>query len=654
MDGMDSDAARAKIPSDNKILGIIKTSLLAFITLWIVTPVVSSHGGTGLDGSWVFGVNLGHFDKLIFGWDIIFTYGPLGYLMYPTFPEAEPWAVFAFAWGTALLTAYALWKLSKEAGHWTTICLYLGTFWVASMFTFDGAPEHVLGAIIAMTLLIASRADTKPWLDVSILFFCAAVALLIKFNLGIIACGVAFYFEAWLLWRHRSAMRRVLKPAAIALIVFLVTLIGLYWILDGTPWGLGAFLSNSVEIARGYSEGMAASGPMWVALDALVSCFVLWVVIPLLASEKRRAIWAVPPLFLIGFLTFKSAMVRQDAHEIPFQFQIALVALLLVAFAPTPRNRILVGTFATASLALGILTVSKMWPTYLPADLDRLTGRAAVRNLDEFFHWTKTVETLEARLQQALAADRLPSEFRPYVMGKRVTAYPWEIALIRANGLRWQPLPVIQAYSAYTPALDHLNAHALETSSGPEQILLSWTTVDAHEPLYETPQSWRALLNWYDLQLTSPKVYLLQRRTTPRFGPAIRFGKVVVTHWDESVELPAVGDDEALIMEADVDQNLKGVVKGALLRAPMITVDVRLRSGHTDFRRVLRNNMRSGVIVSDWPRCLSDIAPMFTGGGGFSPDRVVSISFCTPSPSEFAPTIRVHWARMKLNQPAAP
>jgi hypothetical protein len=652
MDGMDSDGKRLKIPTNGNVIAVFRAVLLSALIFWIVMPSVPFPVGPGLDGSWVFGLNIGHFDRMNFGRDIIFTYGPLGYLMVPTFPEAEPWVVFAFEWGTALVTAYALWKLCKQAGHWTTAGLYLLVFWVASVCTFDSTPERILAAILAVALVIASRADSKPWFDMGILFFCAAVALLIKFNLGIIAFGVALCMEAWLIWRHRSTMRIVLVPAAASLIAGLVTLVGLYWMSDGTPWGLVAFLRTSLEVARGYSEGMAVAGPMWVAVDALASCFVLWILIPLLASERRRAVWAIPPLFVFGFLCFKSAMVRQDAHALPFQFQIALAALLVVAFAPTPRNRILVGAFAAASLALGILTIAQLWPAYVPSELGRLKGRAALTNLSGYLHWKTTLKTLDSITVQALAPDQLPSDFRPNVTGKRVTAYPWEIASIRANHLQWQPLPVIQAYSAYTPALDRLNAHALEDASGPEEILLAWGAVDAHEPLYETPQSWRALLNWYDLQLTSPKIVLLHRRPTPRFGAAVPFGKVVVAHWDEDITLPPVGDDEGLVMEAEVGQNLKGMVKSALLRAPMITVQVELRSGHTDFRRVLRSNMRSGVIVSDWPRCLSDIEPLFTGGGAFSQDRVVSISFCTPAPSEFRSTIRIHWARIKLLHPA--
>ena len=150
----------------------------------IVVPSTPSPAGIGLDSSWVFGLNMGHFDRMIFGLDIIFTYGPLGYLVVPTFPEAEPWAVFAFLWGIALVTAYALWKLSHYAGHWTTVCLYLGVFWFWSAFALDFAPERMLAAIIALTLVIAIRLDGKPWFDLGLLFFLASAAVLTKFNLG--------------------------------------------------------------------------------------------------------------------------------------------------------------------------------------------------------------------------------------------------------------------------------------------------------------------------------------------------------------------------------------------------------------------------------------------------------------------------------------
>src|SRR5579862_1366778 len=102
-----------------RIDSFLKSTLLLAFILLIVIPAVPFAMGPGLDASWAIGLNMGHFDKMVFGRDIIFTYGPLGYLIAPTFPEAEPWAVFTFAWGIALLTAYALWKLCRYARHWS-------------------------------------------------------------------------------------------------------------------------------------------------------------------------------------------------------------------------------------------------------------------------------------------------------------------------------------------------------------------------------------------------------------------------------------------------------------------------------------------------------------------------------------------------------
>ena len=178
--------------------GILKSTLLLGFILLIVIPSTPSPLGSGLDASWEFGLDMGHFDKMVFGRDIIFTYGPLGYLITPTFPEAEPWAAFAFAWGIAFVTAYALWMLCKHARHWTEVGLYLGVFWIYGGFTFDMAIERMLGAIIALTLVIATRLDAKPWFDLGLLFFLAAAALLTKFNIGVIGSAVAFYFVAFL------------------------------------------------------------------------------------------------------------------------------------------------------------------------------------------------------------------------------------------------------------------------------------------------------------------------------------------------------------------------------------------------------------------------------------------------------------------------
>jgi len=58
--------------------------------------------------------------------------------------------------------------------------------------------------------------------------------------------------------------------------------------------------------------------------------------------------------------------------------------------------------------------------------------------------------------------------------GRRVAIDPTEIGVAFAYpGIQWTPLPVIQSYSAYTPALDQMNADRLASANGPDRILRS-------------------------------------------------------------------------------------------------------------------------------------------------------------------------------------
>jgi hypothetical protein len=636
----------------NRIVRILAAALILAAIFVIVIPGLPFAPGSGLDSSWIIGINLAHFHRMIFGQDIIFTYGPLGYLIAPSFPYANLWAEFAFAWGIAFITAYALWVLCRRARRWTEMCLYLGMFWVYSAFAMDSQLERPLGAVLALTLAIAIRLDESPWFDVGLLAILSAAALLTKFNIGIIASSAAFYLAACLVWRGRSTLNQMLKPAAAVVLVWLITFAGLYWMLDGTLLGLSAFLRNSMAIADGYSAAMGLAGPMWPAVCAVASCVVLCVFVPFAAGSIRRTAWGIPLLIAISFLCFKSAMVREDSHAYPFPFEMGVLALLILALASTPRSRFVVGLFAAASIVFGVAQLDE--PPYPAIPVERLEGLAALANLNQYLHWPAAVAAMAQSTQRFLIVDRLPHEFGPYVEGKRVTAYPTEIAMLPANHLRWQPLPVIQAYSAYTPALDSLNANALASAAGPNAILLQWDAIDGRQPFYESPRSWWAILDWYDLKQRSlnwpQSVCVLTRRSTPRFESPVPAG-TLVAHWGQKITLPPVAADEALLMQADIGESLTGLVKRELFRGTPITVRATLGSGFIESRRLIRVNLPEGVLVSDWPNSLGPLAAMMAGRGSFTKDRVVSISFHTYRPGDFRPAIRIRWSRVKLRLP---
>ena len=52
----------------------------------------------GLDSSWAYALNLAHVQNLTFGKDVVFTFGPLGYLFYPVPEMVAPLPAFALGW----------------------------------------------------------------------------------------------------------------------------------------------------------------------------------------------------------------------------------------------------------------------------------------------------------------------------------------------------------------------------------------------------------------------------------------------------------------------------------------------------------------------------------------------------------------------------
>jgi hypothetical protein len=632
---------------------------LAALIVLIVVPSIPGPVGAGLDAGWIWGLNMAHAKGLLFGTQLVFTYGPLGYLAFPAFPEAEHWAVLAFGWGLAAVTAYALWRVVRVSSH-AVAWLYIGGFWlcgVALLAEPTSPVERINFAAIALAVSIAMRLREpwvdSLWVDVGLLFVLGAVALLTKLSLAIAPVAMALYFTGLLVRRALAKGGRPWISAAGALLAFPIAFAGLFWASDGTLRGMASYLRSSSEIVNGYSDAMAVAGPLWIVGTALMSCLVLFLGVPLLSGEPRRLALGLAPAAVFAFVCFKSAMVREDGHCVPFQFELALAALLIGAFASTARTRGVIGLFCLVSVGLGLIVQNSVWPQLAPGEWDRATGRSLSRDVELFLDWHGTVRALEALSDNALAPARIPPELgiEPLLQGKRVAAFPFQLDLIRANHLQWQALPIMQAYSAYTTTLDRMNAGQLSGPPAPDEVLLSWTPIDGHHPFYESPQTWRELLNHYDLQLASPGLYVLGRRNTPRFDESTPMGETKA-RWGQDILLPPAGDHEIVVMQAVMSENFPGVLDRELLRAPAIYVRATLASGVVASGRVVRMNAAGGVIVSDWPETLDDVAPMFHGRRAAPEHRVVSIQLRPDAPGLLRPAISIRWSRLKIRRPA--
>jgi hypothetical protein len=153
----------------------------------------------------------------------------------------------------------------------------------------------------------------------------------------------------------------------------------------------------------------------------------------------------------------------------------------------------------------------------------------------------------EARVEDQAAYD-LPRAMVAATHGRTVSVDPWEVSMVWAYSMRWQPMPVFQSYAAYTAELDQLNADAARRA-GSDHMIIRETTVatkdlvtsnDGRNPMWESPRYSLTVICNYSL-VTSDKSWMLLRKSANRCrGPDADKGVRQVSA-DEQVKVPSSG-----------------------------------------------------------------------------------------------------------------
>ncbi|HEY6987048.1 MAG TPA: hypothetical protein VH369_01625, partial [Bryobacteraceae bacterium] len=202
--------------------------LVILLGIWIAlanVPYLPEPQGTGLGASWVYGLNMAHARGFSFGTDVVFTYGPLSYLILPD-PEGTSAHVFFFY----LLCSYGLLLYSFAACFRAASSKALGAFVCGTLASFNIFFPHDSAA--ALVPLIASTAAVLARKDLALMPFAIASAstaflLLTRFNEGGMAYVSLCCLAGWKLVKFVSwprDRRRALLLLALAILPAAVTL----------------------------------------------------------------------------------------------------------------------------------------------------------------------------------------------------------------------------------------------------------------------------------------------------------------------------------------------------------------------------------------------------------------------------------------------
>ena len=203
----------------------------------------------------------------------------------------------------------------------------------------------------------------------------------------------------------------------------------------------------------------------WWAAGAVVLIGVFAIVHTRGLARRSQVGIGLVTLSTLWFL-FKEGFVRHDNHDLVF---FVAVPLVLVAFAPRWRSRVWL-VIAVLGLTIVAARIGDSYPTSV------LRPVQSTRN---FFGEAQTLVSTHKQAAVIAASRRalqepapLPADMVKLMQGNTVAVSPWQVSVIWARpGIRFDPLPVLQDYSAFTSSLDQLDSTFLASSRAPRYIL---------------------------------------------------------------------------------------------------------------------------------------------------------------------------------------
>jgi hypothetical protein len=466
----------------------------------------------GVDGSWVAALNLAAHMELEWGTEVIHSYGPLGFLSAPPTAYYDGLGLLSLGYASLLHIALCCTLVLALRRVLPVVVAVILAFLLAL------APFSDSIAVLALFWAVAALDSRSLMAQRLVVFaggFLAALELLAKTNVGVEVTAIAVICVVAL-----DDRRRNIPTFAIT---FAVTFLGL-WLAAGQEIGtIPDYVRNSATVISGYSQAFSTeyqTGFRWQLPAAVLAVAALAGLAYLgrAPGPRRFGIAATLVAAVTGFAVFKEGFIRHDRpHAALFFWTILIAAALLSTRLERPRLLRAAPVLALLAVAAVVVTGRTYEPNFNP-----------ITHADNFGSSVRDVFSPARREHRRAvgafylkATYQLDSRSLRLLRGHTVHIDPWELGVMWAYGLRWDPLPVLQN-EAYTPRLDDLNAAALSSPSGPERILrldprriepglYPTAALDNRYPAHDSPAARLAMLCHYRAIRTTPDWQVLRR-----------------------------------------------------------------------------------------------------------------------------------------------
>lgn len=557
-----------------------------------------------LDSSWSQVLVKAWTEQWQFGPDLIFTYGPWGFLFPGAYLPEGLALKLAFEVAGKLLFAVLLVELCTNLSAWRRVLLagvLLAFGWVAP----DAVLMFIIGVLVLRWLLRSTVTTGARVACCGLLAFLA----LGKFSNFVLIVG------SLCLTMLVFAIRRRVDVALLHLAVFAGALTMLWVAASQSLWHLPEYVRLSRELSGAYASAMATDEP-WLLFGIAVALLLFeLVILGWLAAVSRPYLesWCTCLVIASGLaIAWKSGFTRADAgHVVIFFVYGLLVAIALPAFM---ARRLPIWTVA-ATLSLPITGVLLARPEVRQHAATYTLARARM-SVSALTRMEEARDTFKHGLQAETALWQFPRT-RARVGHSTIDLIGHEQGILYLNGLNHRSRPVPQSYAAFSPTLLAKNAAFFQTDRAPEYVLATLNAIDGRYGTQSDSVALAELPTRYESILYERGYVLLKRRALQPAPGRLRLSPLLDVSMfpGEEIALPPERS-HALWLQVEPELSALGHLRGLLYKPPQLSLSTFDERREQSTARLVPGIASAGFIIQPLISDQSTFAAFLLGEAG--------------------------------------
>lgn len=574
----------------------------------LVFPYYRMYGEpeAGLDNSWRIALELAKAKGLVFGQDLIYTYGPLGGLTQRLVISTTPFQLFLFDLFFFInLGIQFFLMLPKPLKFYQLLAHFVVFFFVSSMF---GEWIHFLLFYSSIFLGIRFLFKRNHWL-LSYSIFVGIITFFIKANYGIIGLGFVGALILYSFFTERlSLFEFILYTIGSAIFLLVLSLL--------LKTNLFHYFYSSLQVISGYNDAMSIFPENRLRL-VMVS-FLIWGIATLLGlfyavrtliQKRKLSLSLIDNLFVwacsivISFILVKYSFVRADDGHMTAFVKLANLPFLLLPFFST--NKLLkIGGWAL--ICLNILSYLLVYQPIFEKITFSIPSNIHTKAyiLPQYF---KDIFNQPQHKKQ----NSYPADVLSLIGNKTVDIIPNEVSEIYFNSLNYNPRPTLQSYQAYNQYLDDKNREKYLSVTAPDFVIYGVESLDNKYAWGDETQTLLALFQRYKPVKTWDKRLLLEKQ--PHTKPL----KLVKRHstklsLGQDYNIPANSPvNTIIVLKVKTTTTWFGKLLNLFFQPSHFTVTLTTEDGKKASYNSVSNLLEKGLIINSKIDSVQDVKEFF-------------------------------------------